>query len=141
MRFSERTQYPTLIIFSFLLSTCNRNTFFQTINQYFIVYRFVYEWNRQVMIELTQFLSTVVLCSEFKSEDIYSGVNFLRKNMMFALIFFFVETNFWGSLKKSQKLEPVKLSCHTVSHSTTVGLGLHVANYFPKWCHYQIAIR
>ena len=53
---------------------------------------------------------------------------------MFALIFFFffAENNFWGSLKKSQKLEPVKLSCHKVSHSMTVGLGLHVAN-----CHYQ----
>ena len=51
---------------------------------------------------------------------------------MFALIFFFAETNFCGSLKKSQKLEPVKISCHTVSHGTTVGLGLQVANYFPK---------
>ena len=81
---------------------------------------------------MTQFLSTVVLCSEFKSEDIYSGVNFLRKKYDVCANFFFVETNFWGSLKKSQKLEPVKLSCHTVSHSTTVGLGLHVANYFPK---------
>ena len=36
---------PALIIFSFLLSTCNRNTYFQTINQYFIVYHFVSEWN------------------------------------------------------------------------------------------------
>ena len=29
--------------FSFLLSTCNRNTYFQTINQYFNVYFFVSE--------------------------------------------------------------------------------------------------
>ena len=28
------------------------------------------------MIEQTRFLSTVFLCSEFKVEDIYSGVNF-----------------------------------------------------------------
>ena len=28
------------------------------------------------MIEQTQFLSTVFLCSEFKVEDIYFGVNF-----------------------------------------------------------------
>ena len=33
------------------------------------------------MIEQTQFLSTVVLCSEFKLEDIYSEVDFLGKNV------------------------------------------------------------
>jgi len=43
LRFSETTQYPALTIFSVLLSTCNRNTYFQTINQYFVVYRFVSE--------------------------------------------------------------------------------------------------
>ena len=31
--FLESTQYPALIIFSFLLSTCNRNTYFLTIKQ------------------------------------------------------------------------------------------------------------
>ena len=43
LRFSESTQYPALIIFSILLSRCKRNTYFQTINQYFVVYRFVSE--------------------------------------------------------------------------------------------------
>ena len=140
--FLESTQYPALIIFSFLLSTCNRNTFFQTINQYFIVYRFVYEWNRQVVIKQTQFLSTVLLCSEFKLEDIYSEVDFLGKNV--CANFFFCGNLFLRiveKITKSQKLEPVKNSCHTVSHGTTVAMGLHVANYFPKWWHYQIAIR
>ena len=36
------------------------------------------------MIEQTRFLSTVLLCSEFKLEnisDIYSGVNFSGKNV------------------------------------------------------------
>ena len=33
LQFSESTQYPALMIFSFLLSTCNRNTYFQTILQ------------------------------------------------------------------------------------------------------------
>ena len=33
------------------------------------------------MIEQTQFLSTVFLCSEFKLENIYSGVNFCGKNV------------------------------------------------------------
>ena len=37
------------------------------------------------MIEQTRFLSTVFLCSEFKLENIYSGVNFCGK--MFAVIF------------------------------------------------------
>ena len=78
--------YPALTIFSFLLSTCNRNAYFQTIlgqyyglRQYFIVYRFVSERKRQVVIEQTRFLSTVFLCSKFKSENIYSGVNFCGK--------------------------------------------------------------
>ena len=46
--------------------------------QYFIVYRFVSERNRQVVIQQTRFLSTctVFLCSEFKLRNIYSGVNF-----------------------------------------------------------------
>ena len=70
-----------LRIFWFLFSTCNRNTYFQTINQYFVVYRFVSEWKRQVVIEQTRFLSTVFLCSEFKLENIYSGVNFCGKNV------------------------------------------------------------
>ena len=43
MGFSESTQYSALIIFSFLLSTCNRNTYFQALNQYF----FVFEWKMQ----------------------------------------------------------------------------------------------
>ena len=43
LRFSESTQYPTFIKLSFLLSTCNGNTYFQTINQYFVVHRFVSE--------------------------------------------------------------------------------------------------
>ena len=33
------------------------------------------------MIEQMRFLSTVFLCSGFKLEDIYSGVNFCRKNV------------------------------------------------------------
>ena len=33
------------------------------------------------MIEQTRFLSTVFLCSEFKLENIYSGVNFCGKNV------------------------------------------------------------
>ena len=144
MRFSESTQYPALIIFSFLLSTCNRNTYFQTINQYFIVHRFVCEWNRQVVIEQTRFLSTVFLCSEFKLADIYSGVNFLGKNACANFFFFWRETKFLRiveKIAKSQKLEPVKISCHTVSHGTTVGLGLHVANYFPNDAIIKLGIR
>ena len=37
------------------------------------------ERNRQVVVELTLFLYTVFLCSEFKLVNIYSGVNFWRK--------------------------------------------------------------
>ena len=68
-----------MIIFSFFLSTCNRNTYFQTINinQYFVVS----ERKVQVVIEQTRFPGTVSLRSEFKLENIYSGVNFCGKNV------------------------------------------------------------
>ena len=52
---------------SFLLSTCNRNTYLQTIlsvRQYLFV-----EKKRSVVIEQTRFLGTVFLCSEFKLES------------------------------------------------------------------------
>ena len=46
-----------------------------------MMYRFVFEWKRQIVIEQTRFLSTVFLCSEFKLENIYSLVNFCGKNV------------------------------------------------------------
>ena len=56
-----------LIIFSFLLVTCNRvRTLCKT--SIFIVYRFDSERKRLIVIEQTRFLSTVFLCSEFKLE-------------------------------------------------------------------------
>ena len=45
------------------------------------MYRLVSERTRQVVIEQTQFLSIPFLCSEFKLENIYSGVNFCQKNV------------------------------------------------------------
>ena len=58
------------------------------------------------MIEQTRFLSTVFLCSEFKLENIYSGVNFSGKNVCGN--FHLRELIFYGSLEKPQKLEPAK---------------------------------
>ena len=95
------------------------------------------------MIEQTRFLSTVFLCSEFKLADIYSGVNFLGKNAC-ANFFFWRETKFLRiveKIAKSQKFEPAKISCHMVSHGTTIGLGLHVANYFPNDAIIKLGIR
>ena len=60
------------------------------------------------MIERTRFRSTVFLCSEFKLENIYSGVNFAGK---MSAVILFAGTYFCGSLEKpqkSQKLEPAK---------------------------------
>ena len=110
MRFLESTQYPALIILSFLLSTSNRNTYFQATNQYFVVS----EQKRQAVTEQTRFLSTVFLCSGL--ENIYSGVNFCGKNVCGN--FYLRELNyFYGSHEKPQiwqKLEPAKISYHTV---------------------------
>ena len=54
----------------------------------YVQYKYIFSNNKpvfccfwQVVIEQTRFLSTVFLCSEFKLENIYSGVNFCRKNV------------------------------------------------------------
>ena len=70
-------------MFSFLLSTCNRNTTFSKNTTVCVPY--VKPVFQQVVIEQTRFLSTVFLCSELKLYNIYSGVNFCGK--MFAVIF------------------------------------------------------
>ena len=53
------------------------------------------------MIEQTRFLSAVFLCSEFKLENIYSGVNFCGKN--FAVIFICRNFFFWIAGKTGSK--------------------------------------
>ena len=65
------------------------------------------------MIEQSRFLSTVFLCSEFKLENIYSGVNFCGKNVCGN--FYLRKLIFADRKKKSQKLGPEKISCHTIS--------------------------
>ena len=62
------------------------------------------------MIEQTRFLSTVFLCSEFKLEEFLLWSKSLQE-------FLFAGNSFCGSLKKSRKLEPAKISCHTVCFS------------------------
>ena len=54
----------------------------------FIVYRFVSERKRQVVIEQTRFLSIVFLSSEYKLENVYSGVNFCGKSGYFRELIF-----------------------------------------------------
>ena len=63
------------------------------------------------MIEQTRFLSTVFLCSEFKLENIYSGINFCGKNVYGNSYLWELFLRIAG---KSQKIEPSKISCHTV---------------------------
>ena len=89
--------YIIIVIFSFLLSTCRRNTYFQTINQYFVVS----EWKRQLCDWTYTISYTVFSCSEFKLENSYSGVNFCGKNVcgnfyLRELIF----TDRWKNRKK-----------------------------------------
>ena len=80
-------------------------------NQKLIVFRFVSERKRQVVIEQTWFLSIVFLCSEFKLENISRWGIFLRKKM-FAVIFI-CGNLFLRIAGKSQKLELAKISRHT----------------------------
>ena len=62
------------------------------------------------MIEQTRFLSTVFLCSEFKLENIYSGVNFCGKNVcgnfyLRELIF----ADRWKNRKNRKNKNPQKI--------------------------------
>ena len=61
------------------------------------------------MIEQTRFLSTVFLCSEFKLENIYSGVNFCGKNVCGN---FYLRELIFAERLKIAKI--AKLSCHRV---------------------------
>ena len=76
-----------------------------------MVHRFVTERRRQLVIEQTRFLRTVFLSSEFKLENICSGVNFLWEKCLRQFLFAVIYS---GSLGKSQKLEPAKISSNTV---------------------------
>ena len=90
LRFSKSTQYPALMIFSFLLSTCNRNTYFQ------------------VVIEQTWFLSTVFLYSKFKFENLLWS-KFLREKCLWQFLFEGIYfCRLLEKLQKSQKFEQVK---------------------------------
>ena len=66
------------------------------------------------MIEQTRFLSTVFLCSEFKLEYIYSGVNFLA-GKMFAVIFICGDL-FLRIAGKSAKIAKIRTRKNFVPH-------------------------
>ena len=51
------------------------------VRQYFIVYRFVSERKRHVVIEQTRLLSTVFVCSEIKLENIEAAKPKVMKNL------------------------------------------------------------
>ena len=71
------------------------------------------EWKRQVVIEQTRFLSTVFLCSEFKLEYIYSGVNFCGKNVCGIFICGNLFLHFAG---KSAKIAKIRTRKNFVPH-------------------------
>jgi len=64
----------------------------------------------QVVIEQTGFLSTVILCSEFKLENIYSGVNFSGKIGLGYLDIYF--------LRIAGKIAKIRTRKNFVTHGT-----------------------
>ena len=75
------------------------------------------------MIEQTRFLIAVFLCTEFKLENIYSGVNFFGKNVC-GNFYMFAGTYFCGSLKKLAKIRTRKhfVPQSVVPHDGTMGM-------------------
>ena len=94
------------------------NTYFQAIlwcASVFLVYQFVSERKRQVLIEQTQFLSTVFLCGEFKLENIYSGVHFFGKNLA---VIFICGNLFLQITEKNAKIAKIRNPPNFVKHSS-----------------------
>jgi len=60
------------------------------------------------VIEQTRFLSSVFLCSEFKLENIYSGVNFLGGKMFAVILNTYCGKLFWGIAGKIAKIRTRK---------------------------------
>ena len=67
------------------------------------------------MIEQTRFLGTVFLCSEFNLENIYSGVNFRRKNVWGN---FYLRELIFEDHKKNRKNAEIRTRKNVVPHGT-----------------------
>ena len=131
MRFSESTQYSALIVFSFLLSMCNRNRttacvpYVKSVIHCTLSCFWMKEASKSV-IEQTQFLSTVFLCSEFKLENIYSGLNFCGKNVCRNLF-----------LRIAEKITKIRTRKNFVPHDTYEYSILHIT-YSKRICSYTL---
>ena len=73
------------------------------------------------MIEQTRFLSTVFLGSEFKLENIYSGVNFCGKNVCGNL--------FLRIARKTAKIPKIRTRKNFVPHGSLKPMFAITSNY------------
>ena len=69
---------------------------------------------QQVEIEKTRFLSTVLLCSEFKLENIYSRLNFCTKNVWGDFFFGSLFLPIARNIAKIRTQKFFAASCNTV---------------------------
>ena len=81
MRFSESTKYPALIIFSFLSSTCNRNTCFQTNYGVRTPRKTSISLSTIIALSLKEIRDKLNLTRHDTISYFYSGVNFCEKNV------------------------------------------------------------
>ena len=105
--FFRKYQYPALIIFSFLLGTCNINTYFQIINQYFVVFGKLW-LNRHDFLVL-YFCVANLSWRIFTLEEIFAG-------KMFEVIFI-CGNLFLRIAGKITKIEKIRSRKNFVSHS------------------------
>ena len=73
------------------------------------------------MIEQTRFLSTVFLCSEFKLENIYSGVIFICGNLFLRIA---EET---AKLRTRKNFVPYSIDQEIIKEILEMGYILHLA--------------
>ena len=75
-------QYKGIVLYCIALGTLCKTNKTEYFSLPFDYNNICGERKRQVAIEQTRFLSIAFLCSKFKQENIYSGVNFLREKCL-----------------------------------------------------------
>ena len=93
------------------------------------------------MIEKARFLSNMSLCSEFKLENIYSGVNFCGKNVcgnFYLQEHIFVDR--WKNDKNRKNLKTAKISCHTAVPNTVFCNVFLWGDRVCTWWHFKQSI-
>ena len=105
--FRKYTQYPALIIFSFLLSTCNRNTYFQTILNFcgknFAVIFICGNLFLRIAEKMAKIRTHKISCHKVKVYALLDFTKCIRNNFRLKVLLFSASTD-------SHEILPIKMT-------------------------------